>query len=359
MPESVLEPLKEVLLSGYIGQGPKVEEFERALIPWAGSPNVLTVITGTASLRLAMRLSGVGPGTEVITSPATCCASNTPILEQYADIVWGDIDPWTGALDPLDVERKITLKTKAVVCVHWGGYPCDLDELVKICKKYGIMLIQDAAHAFGAMYHNRPIGAFSSSFSCFSFQAIKHLSTIEGGMLICPTAESYREGKLLRWYGIDRDTSRTDLRCEEDIKGCGFKYNFNDVGAAIGLEQLKYVQGVLDRHRANAAFYDKTLRGLKRVKLLRYKPDRLSSYWLYTIRVDDRDSFQGYMAKNGIMVSQVHVRNDIHTAFRPFRRNLPGVDEFAAQQVSIPVGWWVTDEDREKIVKAILEWDAR
>jgi len=358
MPASVLESVSETLLSGYIGQGPKVEEFERALVPWAGSPNVLAVITGTAALRLAMRLAGVSPGTEVITTPVTCVASNSPILEQGADIVWADVNPWTGNIDPLDVERKITQKTKAVVAVHWGGHPCDLDELMRICRKYGIMLIQDAAHAFGAVYRNRPIGALPS-FSCFSFQAIKHLTTIEGGMLVCPTADSYRDGKLLRWYGIDRETSRKDLRCEEDIRIIGYKYNFNDVGAAIGLEQLKLVQGVLDRHRANAAFYSKSLMGLKQVKLLRYSADRLSSYWLYTIRVDDRDSFQEHMAKAGVMVSQVHVRNDIHTVFRPYRRNLPGADEFCARQVSIPVGWWVTDEDREKIVKAIVEWDTR
>lgn len=358
MPPSVADPVVKTLLSGYIGQGPKVEEFERELVPWAGSPNVLTVNTCTSAIRLALRLAGVGPGTEVITTPVTCTASNTPILEQYADIVWADIDPWTGSIDPVDVERKITTKTKAVICVHWGGYPCDLDELVKVCKKYGIMLIQDAAHAFGAIYKDKPIGAFSGSFSCFSFQAIKHLTTIEGGMLVCPTAETYRDGKLLRWYGIDRETSRRDLRCEEDMKLSGYKYNFNDVGAAIGLEQIKHVQAILDRHRANADFYAKLLMGLKRVKLLKYAMDRLSSYWLFTIRVDDRDSFQEHMAKAGVMVSQVHVRNDIHTVFRPYRRNLPGVDEFCSRQVSIPVGWWVTDKDREKIVKAIMDWDA-
>jgi dTDP-4-amino-4,6-dideoxygalactose transaminase len=171
--------------------------------------------------------------------------------------------------------------------------------------------------------------------------------------------DDYRNGKLLRWYGIDRETPRKDLRCEEDIKDVGYKYNFNDVGAAIGLEQLKYANGILDRHRANAAFYRETLGALKRVKLLRYASDRLSAYWLFTVRVDDRDSFQDWMAKAGIMVSQVHVRNDVHTAFRKFRKNLPGVEEFCAEQVSIPVGWWVTDEDREKIVKAIQAWDAR
>jgi dTDP-4-amino-4,6-dideoxygalactose transaminase len=303
-----------------------------------------------------MRLAKVGPGTEVITSPVTCVASNSPILEQYADIVWADINPWTGNIDPLDVERKITSKTKAVVAVHWGGYPCEIDDLLHITKKYGITLIEDAAHAFGAIYRGRLVGS-SASFCCFSFQAIKHVTTIEGGLLVCPSMDDYREGKLLRWYGIDRETPRRDLRCEEDIKSVGMKYNFNDVGATIGLEQLKYVAGILERHRANAKAFDEALDGLRRVKKLRYSADRTSSYWIYTIRVSDRDSFQDHMKKAGVMASQVHVRNDIHTAFRPFKRNLPGVDEFAKEQVSIPVGWWVTPDDVTRIVSAVREWD--
>lgn len=359
MPESVKDSMMKTLLSGYIGQGPKVEEFERAVVPWVGSPNALTVNTCTSALRLAMRLAGVGPDTEVVTTPVTCVASNSPIMEQQADITWADVNPWTGCIDPLDVERKIVPgRTKAVVAVHWGGYPCDIDELIKICRKYGVALIEDAAHAFGATYKGRPVGS-SMSFACFSFQAIKHITTIEGGLLVCPSMDDYRNGKLLRWYGIDRETPRKDLRCEEDVKAIGYKYNFNDVGAVIGLEQLKYAKGILERHRSNAAFYSERLGGLKRVQLLRYSPDRLSAYWLFTIRVDDRDSFQDFMAKAGIMVSQVHVRNDIHTAFRRFRKNLPGVEEFCAEQVSIPVGWWVTDEDRENIAKAVQEWDSR
>lgn len=355
MPGSVLEPLKATLFSGYIGQGPKVDEFERALAPWVGSPNGLLVNTCTSAIRLALRLAGVGPGTEVITTPQTCTASNTPILEQYADISWADIDPWTGNIDPLDVERKITGRTKAIIAVHWGGYPCQLDELIAISRKYGVALIEDAAHAFGATYRGRKIGSYGS-YTTFSFQAIKHLTTIEGGLLVCPSVDDYRRGRLLRWYGIDRDTPRADLRCDENVVEAGYKYNFNDVGAAIGLEQLKYIGGILERHRANAKFYRERLTGLKRVKLLNYQADRESAYWLFTIRVDDRKGFQEYMKTQGIMVSQVHVRNDIHTAFKAFRRNLPGVDEFTREQVSIPVGWWVSDEDREKIALAVEEW---
>lgn len=358
MPESVMGPVRETLLSGYIGQGPKVEQFERALTKVVGTQHCLTVNTCTSALRLALRLAGVGPGSEVISSPMTCVASNSPILEQYADIVWGDIDPWTGNLDSRDVERKITDKTKAIIAVHWGGYPCDLSELTAVCRKYGITLIEDAAHAFGASYQCRPVGAMSD-LCCFSFQAIKHISTIEGGLLVCRSVDLYREGKLLRWYGIDRDTPRTDLRCEEDIKSVGMKYNFNDVGAAIGLEQLKYLPGILERHRANAAFYDAAFASMKKVRRLKYQADRVSSYWLYTMRVSDRADFQDFMAKRGIMVSRVHVRNDVHTAFRRFRKNLPGVDEFDREQVSIPVGWWVNDQDRETIVKAVQEWSLR
>ena len=356
MPESVLEPLKKTLFSGFIGQGEKVAEFERAIAPWVGSPNCLLVNSCTSALRLAMRVSGVGPGTEVVSTPVSCAASNTPILEEMASIVWGDIDPWTGNIDPLDVERKITPRTKAIVAVHWGGYPCEIDPLLKVARKYGIALIEDAAHAFGAVYRGRPVGS-QLSFCTFSFQAIKHISTIEGGLLVCPSMDAYRSARLLRWYGIDRDTPRVDLRCEEDLKTAGFKYNPNDVHATIGLEQLKYVKGILDRHRANAAFYDGELEGLRRVKRLRYQKDRLSSYWLYTIRVDDRESFQGWMKSRDVMVSQVHVRNDVHTAFKAFQRNLPGADEFCREQVSIPVGWWVDDEARAKIVQAIRDWD--
>ena len=354
--KSVLEPLTKTLLSGYITQGPKVEEFERALVPWVGSPNVLTLNSGTSAITLALRLCDVGPGSEVISTPQTCAATNVPILDRGADLVWGDIDPWTGNLDPIDVERKITRKTKAIVAVHWGGYPCELDGLLKISKKYGVPLIEDAAHAFGSTYRDKPIGSFSS-YCCFSFQAIKLVTTVDGGLLVCPSIEGYRRGKLLRWFGIDRDTPRTDLRCENDLVEAGYKFHMNDVSAVIGLDQLKTAAERLQTQRENAAFYNDRLTQLRKIKRLRYTNDRLSAYWLYTIRVDDRAAFQAHMTARGVQVSQVHVRNDLHTAFTAHRRNLPGVDDFSREQVSIPVGWWITKKDREKIFRALEEYD--
>ncbi len=356
MPESVIEPLRDVLLSGYIGEGPRVEEFEKRLAPWFGNDNVLTVNNGTAALQLALRLAGVGPGDEVISTAMTCSATNEPILAMGAKIVWADIDPWTANIDYKDVARKITPKTKAVMCVHWGGYPCDLDELNTVASQHNIKVIEDACHAFGSTYHGKPVGS-QSDFSCFSFQAIKHMTTVDGGALVCKSKADCQRGRLLRWYGIDRKCKRTDLRCEADIKDWGYKFHMNDVSAVIGIEQLKYVANTIAKHRANAAKYDRAFKNLTAVMSLRYTADRLSTYWLYTMRVKDRPRFIEHMKNAGITVSQVHVRNDIHTMCRQFKTVLPGVDEFTAEQVSIPVGWWLTDENVGHIIDTVVEYD--
>lgn len=356
IPKSVMKPLRKVLFSGYIGEGPRVEEFERRLAPQFGNSNVLALNNGTAALQLALRLVNVGYGDEVISTAMTCSATNEPIMAMGARIVWADIDPWTANIDPADVARKITPKTKAIMCVHWGGYPCDLDELNAIAAKHKIKLIEDACHAFGSTYHGKPIGSHSD-FACFSFQAIKEMTTVDGGALVCKSKADCERGRLLRWYGIDRRAKRKDLRCEADILEYGYKFHMNDVTATIGIEQLKYVGKTIQKYRAHAARYDKAFKNLKSVRLLRYKKDRYSAYWLYTIRVKDRNKFMKHMKAAGITASQVHARNDPHTAFKDFKVELPGVDEFASEQVSIPVGWWLTKKDLARIVNAVVEYD--
>jgi len=349
----VLEPLGRTLLSGYIGQGPRVDEFEKALVPWLGNHNVLALNSGTSALQLALRLANVEPGDEVISTPMTCTATNVPIMAMGARIVWADIDPHTGNVDPLDVERKISPRTKAVMAVHWAGYPCEVDELDRIGEKHGVTIIEDAAHAFGGTYRGRPIGSHSD-FVCFSFQAIKHLTTVDGGALVAKDTESYKRGKLLRWYGIDRESERRDFRCEQDVAEWGYKFHMNDVTATIGLEQIRHVDDVLRRHRENAAYYRERLTGLRRLELLAYQDDREPSYWLFTVRVRERDRFMLEMRKAGIVTSQVHARNDQHSMFAEFRRVLPGVDEFAAEQVSIPVGWWLGEDERAHVADTVV-----
>lgn len=356
MPESVIGPLRETLFSGYIGEGPRVEEFERRLAPWFGNGNVLALNNATAGIQLALRLAGVKPGDEVISTPMTCVATNQPILAMGAKVVWADIDPWTGNIDPESVAKKISPKTKAVIAVHWGGYPCDLDELNSLAKRHGIKIIEDASHAFGAEYHLKPVGAHSD-FVVASFQAVKEMTTVDGGALICKSGPDHERGRLLRWYGMDRKNRPADLRCEEDIKEYGYKFHMNDVAAAIGIEQLKYVSDNIGKHCANAERYNEAFGDLGTVRILRYKNDRISSCWLYTLRVKDRSGFIEDMNASGIAASKVHTRNDRYSIFKDSLVGLPGVDEFEAEHVCIPVGWWLTEDDIRRVIDTVIRYD--
>lgn len=356
MPESVMEPLRRTLFSGFIGEGPRVDEFERRLGPWFGSERVLALNNGTAALQLALRLAGVGAGDEVVSTPMTCAATNMPVLALGAKIVWADIDPWTGTIDPASVVDKLTSRTRAIICVHWGGYPCDLDELNALAADRGVALIEDACHAFGSTYRGEPIGAHSD-YACFSFQAIKELTTGDGGALVCKSGADFKRGRLLRWYGIDRNAAREDLRCETDIMEYGYKFHMNDVSATIGIEQLKHVAENIRLHRCHAARYDEAFRGFASLRPLRYSADRSSAHWLYTVRVKDRRGFAAHMRDRGVVVSQVHARNDTHTVFRESRVELAGVDEFSVEQVSIPVGWWLSEADLRHIIGAVLDYE--
>lgn len=352
MPETVKEPLFETLMSGYIGQGPRVEEFEKLYGDWIGNPRVLTVNAGTSGLHLAYHMVMEQPGDEIITTPMTCSATNTPIVNTKSGrIIWADVDPKTGLIDPADIEKKITPRTKAIVMVHLGGNPCDIDAIQEIAKRHGIKTIEDAAHGVGTTYKGRKLGNDTSDLVMYSFQAIKHLTTVDGGALLCRDEAEYHRGKLLRWYGIDRDIKSEDLRCEEDVTEAGYKFHMNDVNATIGIEMMKYVDGIVQKHRENAAFYDEHLT----VEYVKEVPYGKSSYWMYTIHIPNggRDAFMRYMKQNGVLASKVHSRNDTHTMFRDFRTSLPGLEEYYASMCSIPVGWWLSEADREKIVTLV------
>lgn len=354
MPRSVMPSLKATLLSGYIGEGPKVKEFEAVLGRFIGNPNVLTTNSCTSSLQLALRLAGAGPGSEVISTPMTCAATNEPIVAAGADIVWADTDPASGNLDPDSIRSKITRRTKAIMVVHWGGYPADMAKINRIAREHGIKVIEDAAHAFGSEYKGKKLGCHSD-YVCFSFQAIKHISTVDGGALVCKAKADLKRGRLLRWYGIDRETNRKDFRCEDDIKEWGYKFHMNDVAAVMGIEQMKYIGKVLDGRRKQAEYYSKRLAGVPGLRLIESRPDRVSAFWLYTILVDRQQAFMDRMQDAGIMVSKVHARNDGHTMFRKFRTKLPGLDKFYNETLSIPIGYWVTRKDQDYIIGKILE----
>ncbi len=347
-----MEPVKATLLSGYVGQGPRVEDFEKALSARLNAPHVLTVNSATSGLQLALRLAGVGAGDEVITTPLTCTATNWPILAQGAIPVWADVDEDSANIDPASIEALITPRTKAIMVVHWGGTPADLQEIWDIARRHGLKIIEDSAHAFGSTYQGAHVGT-QSDFGVFSFQAIKHMTTVDGGLVIARQAADCERGRLLRWYGIDREPRRADFRCEDDVVEWGWKFHMNDLAATIGLEQLKYVDATIARHRDNAAFYQHELSGAPGVTLLPVKSDRSSAYWLYTLKVENRAAFMAAMKDRGIATSRVHERNDRHSTVAEYRRPLPRLERLVQTMICIPVGWWVDQEDRRYIVDSI------
>ena len=371
MSKTAKDEAGKVLDSGYIGQGPKVDEFENKLKDRFKTDYVLTTNSATSAEHLALHLlkkpfqgiysywPGINNGDEILATPLTCTATNFPILGNNLKIKWVDVDPKTLNMDLDDLARKISPTTKAIMIVHWGGYPVDLDKLKEIQKKaYEIFgfkpaIIEDCAHAFGSNFNGQPIGSHGN-ICTFSFQAIKHLTSVDGGALVLPHRELYERGRLLRWYGIDRVTNKKDFRCEADIPEWGFKFHMNDVNAAIGMENLKEVdENVIKIHKSNGQYYDEHLKGAPGVTLIERDPRMDASYWIYSILVDKKQEFMDYMKKCGIVVSQVHERNDIHSCVREYKTLLPNLDMITPKLISIPVGWWVTEEDRKYIVDCI------
>jgi perosamine synthetase len=357
MPEAVDKPLLKTLHSGYITQGPRVEEFESLLDWYLNKPYVVTVNSGTSALTMAFRLAGVGPSDEVITTAMTCSATNLPILSLGAVPVFADVLVNSGNIDPQSIRQKITDKTKAIMVVAWGGMPVDYKGLAEIKHDYpDIEIIEDAAHAFGARYKNQRIGAlWPISSTCFSFQAIKHMTTGDGGALVVAKRMNYEKAKLLRWFGINREQGSLDSRINEEIYDWGYKFHMNDINATIGIEQIKHVDKYIKRHQEIAKYYDENLSSNF------IKPPRgvyESTYWLYTVLLPNeemRDAFKEHMRTKDIQVSQVHRRNDEYYVFKKAARldanGLRNLDNFSSRMVCLPINYGLQDSHVEKVVK--------
>ena len=367
MSEDVIAPLNDVLMSGFITQGQKVEDFENQLKTFFDNPYVLTLNSATAGLTLALRLlktaTGEWPGladNDIVLTPAlTCFATTAAILSNNVKIRWLDVDPNTANINIDDLKEKLSPKTKVIYVVHWGGNPVDLDKLKEVqeysLQKFGFkpMIVEDCAHAFGAEYNGRKIG--SDNICVFSLQAIKHLTTGDGGIITLPNEELYDRCKLMRWYGIDRDKRNykgKDFRLENDIVEYGYKFHKNDINATIGMYNLPHIPNMLEKNRRNAHYYNEQLKDVKGIQLMN-TPKSNSAYWLYSIRVDGKEAFMNKMKEAGIMTSQVHNRNDIHSCVQDYREKLPHLDMLEKELVCIPVGWWLTQENLEHIVSSI------
>jgi len=371
MSEDVIEPVNTVLRSGYVTQGKQVEKYEDALKDFLGCEYLLTLNSATAGLTLALRLlkntdeSFEWPGfddiTDIVLTPAlTCFATTAAILANNVNIRWLDSDLDTANICLIDLKRKLNEHTKIIYLVHWGGTPVDLDELDKICEEhkteYGFkpMVVEDCAHAFGAEFDGKKLSNHKN-ICVYSTQAIKHLTTGDGGIITFPNQNLYDRCKLLRWFGIDREKrnyKRKDFRLENDIVEYGYKYHMNDINATIGLYNLPYIPELLKKMRANGKYFNEHLKNIEGIQLMKINPKCNSAYWLYTIRVlnGKKLEFMNKMKEAGIMTSQVHNRNDINSCVKDYKEELPNLDILEKELVCIPVGWWLKEKELKYII---------
>jgi perosamine synthetase len=353
IPTSSAERLARTLQTRWIGQGPQVnlfeERFSERFAP--GRPSV-AVGSGTDALHLAYILAGIRDGDEVVTPVFTCTATNIPLLYQRAVPVFADVQPHTLNIDPAHVRRLITERTKAIICVHYGGLPCDMRELREIADERQIPIIEDAAHAVGATYDGKYIGQLSE-FTMFSFQAIKHITTGDGGMLVLKDSSLRPKADLIRWFGIDRSAKQLGI-WENDIREIGYKYQMTDIAATLGLAALDEFDATLALRKQLLACYERGLAGVPGIILIGSGyTDRVHAAWMCTVVVERRRELQRKLREHDIESDQVHYRNDRYSIFGSRRENLPNMDAIEDKYLVLPLHTRMCEADVERVCSVV------
>lgn len=373
MAPTVGEKVNDILYSGYVGQGKKVEELEQYLATKLENEHIVTVNSGTSALFLALQLLVRFRGcedSEVLVCPLTCFATTSAILSNGLKPKWVDIDNSNYMMDLDDLKSKLSPNTKIIMLVHWGGYTINYEKLNEILDECDDMwgfrpyVVEDCAHALGTEWRDSPLSSrnwsdVNDNIRCYSLQAIKSVNSIDGGFITFPRHDEdlYKKAMLMRWYGIDRNaTNASDSRIDSSILDWGYKLHMNDVNATIALENLKHLDEIIEKQRANTQYYRYNIKDDYTAHITLGEHLCKSSCWLFTIEVPDRPKFIQYMKDKGIMVSQVHTRNDRQPCVSEYKCFLPMLDLYQSDYCCIPVGWWITKEEREYITKCVNEY---
>lgn len=353
--------VSEVLKSHWIGSGPKTKEFENKFLSFVKGKYGVALNSASAALHLALISSNLKKGDEVITPAFTFIATNQPIIMQKAIPVFCDVDPETLCADPADIEKKITKKTKAIIVVHYGGHPVDLDPIVKLCRENKIILIEDCAHAAGTYYKGKHVGTFGD-FGCFSFAAIKNLTTGDGGMLISKDKKAIERARAISWSGISQSTwDRTrnrKLKWKYNVVSEGWKYQMNDISAAIGLVQLKKLSKNNKKRKKITEDYNKNLREINWIELPKIKSFAYSSCHNYVIKVPQkkRDKLSEYLAKNGITTTVHYVPSHLYSLYSKYDAKVPVTDEVWKKILLLPIFPDLSTEDQKHIIETLKKF---
>jgi len=334
------QAVSEVLRSGQLTEGAWVTKFEEAVGRYLGVDRVMATADVAVALAIALRLCGVGSCDEVLMSPMCCLSTSMPLAWLGAKPVWCDVVPSTGTLDPAELGRKLTPRTKAVVATHWPSALADIASVVSEAKVLGLPVIEDAGDAFGS----EGIARCGADFTCLSFRGARFASCGEGGGLIAKDSRLEQLADRFKRYGMDMTTFRSpdgSINPGSDVSEWGFNGGMSNISAALGLANLSAARGLIDNHRANAA------------KLVGDHGVICGSCWCLNLLFIERQKVQESLKREGFQSQPLHVRNDRYSVFGPPQGQLPGVDEFDAKNLAVPCGWWLTDEDRNRMVTAL------
>ena len=358
--EEEIASVVETMRSGWIGLGPKTVEFEKKFAEKVGARFCVGLNSCTAALHLAMASLGLSPGDEVIVTPMTFVSTVHAVVYAGATPVFADIQPDTLNIDPEDVAAKITPRTKAIIGVDMAGHPIDLDELEDLAEANGLTLVEDAAHACGAMYKGRPVGS-RPHLTCFSFHAVKNLTCGEGGAITCEHEWQDRWFREMRWLGISKDTwERTvgnlTYKWKYYVNQIGYKCHMNDLAAAIGLVQLKRLDELNQARRKIVDRYKKGLTGLEWLTLPTERPYVQSSWHLFQVRLPEeriRDRFITHLTNNGIAPGVHYIPAFVHPCYRQYKAVCPVAATVWRQLVTLPLYPDLHPADQEKIINTI------
>ena len=365
IPEGAGYAVKELLKSGMINRGKKAEQFEALFRQMFGCGYALSVNTGTAALQLAVEIAKLRKKDllrrpEIITTPCTMIATNTTILNAGCIPVFADVNYDTATLDPESVIKKVSPNTIGVMGVEYAGYPCNWEKIIDLLNRYyGInefTLMSDSAHALGAAHNHLPIPEYVH-IQCFSFGAIKHITTGDGGMLVTNAFEIDAEARKRAWYGINKGKRYVDdLGARPlDINTLGFKFVMNDVAATLGIEGLKDFEHIFARRAEIANLYENELANVKGLKLMKYdRTENTHANWMFPVHVVNRLNFARKMRAEGIEVAVHNWRNDVYTIFGG-QQNLPNTEKLNNDLIHIPLHAELKNEEVDYIIKTIKE----
>lgn len=348
----------KTLRSGWIGSGPQTEKLERKLAKLTHKKYAVALNSASAALHLSLLIS-IKPGDEVISPSLTFVASNQAILHAGGKIVFADIDPDTLCVDPQDIIRKITPKTRAIMVMHYGGHPVDFAPLVKICRQKNLTLIEDCAHAAGSYYQNKHVGSFGH-LGCFSFAAIKNLTTGDGGMVVTNSQQQAQRIKRLSWSGISSTTWRRyskkkAYKWEYDVKELGFKYQMNDIAASLGLVQFKKLTQTNKKRAQITKRYNSAFKNIDWLQTPVVKPWAKSSHHNYFIKVPKklRNKLIDYLNKNDVSANVHYLPNHYYKMFKNFAADIPVTERVWRQIVLLPIFPDLTLKDQQTVIKTV------